>query len=225
MPIYATLLLLVIAGPLLVSSLTVYRFNWLRGFWSVTLVALPFLLWDIWFTAYGYWGFNQAYLLGWRVFTLPLEEVLFFWIVPLACLFLYQSVKRAKWQTGVPKYLPKIMFLLIGVLSLILATRYTKPYTVLVAVVTLVCLLTTFKAKWWSTFVATLPLLVLCFIAVNGILTFGIPQLSPEPIVWYSDVAISTIRLGSIPIEDFLYAFTLIALSISIYEYKYTTKQ
>ena len=44
--------------------------------------AIPFILWDIYFTYLGVWGFNPKYHSGILVINLPLEEILFFIIIP-----------------------------------------------------------------------------------------------------------------------------------------------
>ena len=43
-----------------------------------TLVAIPFILWDVLFTHMGVWWFDTSYTLGLTIFGLPLEEWLFF---------------------------------------------------------------------------------------------------------------------------------------------------
>ena len=45
---------------------------------SVFAVAIPFLIWDEFFTINDVWGFNPTYLQGLYLGSLPLEEVLFF---------------------------------------------------------------------------------------------------------------------------------------------------
>lgn len=52
-----------------------------------------------------------------------------------------------------------------------------------------------------------------CFkILVNGYLTW-------RPIVLYGDRYFSTVRLATIPIEDFMYGFSLVTLSVIFWEY------
>ena len=49
---------------------------------AVFAVAIPFLIWDQYFTINGVWGFNESYLQGIFIGSLPLEEVLFFFVIP-----------------------------------------------------------------------------------------------------------------------------------------------
>src|SRR5690554_1987727 len=63
-------------------------FKWL--FLSIAIVGIPFVVWDIIFTANGIWGFNDRYLSGIELFGLPLGEYLFFITVPFSCVFIYR---------------------------------------------------------------------------------------------------------------------------------------
>ena len=53
-------------------------------------MMLLFIPWDIWFTDIGVWWFRDDYITGWKIFLLPIEEWLFFIVVPYACIFIYE---------------------------------------------------------------------------------------------------------------------------------------
>jgi lycopene cyclase domain-containing protein len=177
------------------------------------LAALPFLVWDAWFTSHGVWGFNQTYVLGIDLFGLPLEEVLFFFCVPFASLYIYQALARIA-ALGKPSALARAVWALAAFSFLAAAAFHAdRAYTLTV------CLAAAAAAgalAWrnpaWSALLlsATLAQYV-PFLLVNGVLT-GLP------VVVYSPAAIVGLRIGSIPAEDFLYSFILLALPVTFYE-------
>ncbi len=82
---------------------------------AVFTIAIPFLIWDQYFTINGVWGFNETYLQGFFIGSLPLEEVLFFFLIPYCCVFIYE-VLIAYFPNASLNKLTKI-FSLIFVLS------------------------------------------------------------------------------------------------------------
>lgn len=92
---YLSVLALVLLVPLVLSF---HPKNYLKGdikkaLLSVTLVSIPWLIWDIWATQRGHWAFNYNYNLGIKIINLPFEEYLFFLVVPYACLFLWATFR------------------------------------------------------------------------------------------------------------------------------------
>jgi lycopene cyclase domain-containing protein len=59
---------------------------------AMALVAIPFLVWDVLVTAAGHWSFSPRYILGVTIINLPIEEVLFFVVVPLASILVWETV-------------------------------------------------------------------------------------------------------------------------------------
>ena len=49
--------------------------------------ALPYIIWDLIFTEMGVWGFDKLYTSEFYIYNLPIEEILFFLIIPFCCLF------------------------------------------------------------------------------------------------------------------------------------------
>jgi lycopene cyclase domain-containing protein len=83
---------LVATAPLEFIGSGVYR-RPRRSLIAVVLVAVPFLGWDILATAHGVWRFDPRQVIGFTVpGGLPIEEVLFFVVIPLCGLLTYEGV-------------------------------------------------------------------------------------------------------------------------------------
>jgi lycopene cyclase domain-containing protein len=65
----------------------------LRLIAALFIPAFIYIVWDILATKAGHWSFNQKYITGIFIFNLPLEEILFFLVIPFCSLFLWESVK------------------------------------------------------------------------------------------------------------------------------------
>lgn len=92
---YFILLAICAAGPAFLSfsrKLTFYKYP-ARLILSITIPFIVFVLWDFWATARGHWGFNPLYVIGVKLFNLPVEEVLFFVVIPFCALFTWETVK------------------------------------------------------------------------------------------------------------------------------------
>ena len=74
-----------------------------RAVLSILPTALVFLIWDYYAVAKGHWWFDEEQVVG--IFApgrIPLEEFLFFLVVPLAALMTIEAVrtKRPNWKFG-----------------------------------------------------------------------------------------------------------------------------
>ena len=91
---YVAMLVFCLAGtlPLVpVFGLAVFR-QPARLLLTIVLAGSPFLVWDLYATRAGHWRFDAAQTLPWRVARLPLEEVAFFVVIPLASVLTYEAV-------------------------------------------------------------------------------------------------------------------------------------
>ena len=183
------------------------------------LSAAIFIVWDINFTRMGIWGFNSNYITGAYLFNLPIEEILFFFCIPFACVFTYHCLNlffNIHWRSGTEHY-----FVLVSSSILLIAGIYfhARLYTasIFISLSILLLFLKYFaKISWLAKLVTIYPILLIPFLIVNGILTgSGLEQ----PVVWYNNAENSGIRLLTIPVEDFFYGFELIILNIFFYEY------
>lgn len=74
----------------------------LRRLGLVLLCAgLPFVAWDLAAVRAGHWWFDESLTLGVELASLPLEEVLFFVVVPLASVMTLEAVRSVRgWTVG-----------------------------------------------------------------------------------------------------------------------------
>ena len=189
-----------------------------KAFIAAAIVAVPFLIWDEIFTRAGFWGFNPDYLSGIYFGSLPLEEVLFFFTIPIACTFIYAVINNWFPTNALAAKEKRITSGLFIFLIPLVIIHHEFWYTV-----TTFSLLAIFLGylRWYQEtpymhFIYRAYLVCLIpFCIVNGILTGSMIN---APVVWYNENAFTSIRLGTIPFEDFLYAFLLILANIVVIE-------
>jgi len=218
---YLILNLICIGFPLILSfdKNVAYYKKWKYVIFAIVFNAFIFIPWDIYFTRLGFWGFNSQYIVGNDLFDLPLEEVLFFVTVPFACIFIYECVKFYLMKI-VHKLDMKLSWMYLLVFNAITITfitvNYEKYYTLVAVTVTLV--VANFCVFYFRKYVAItiVSFVIICipFLLVNSALT---GSFSEAPIVWYNPEAISEIRFGTIPIEDFYYNLLLVISSFFFY--------
>lgn len=185
---------------------------------AITITAILFITWDALFTKLGVWGFNPRYTMGIDVLGLPVEEILFFFCIPYACLFTYFALNNLIEKDRLLPYHEIISSLLIILLLVFGSYFIDKLYTGTAFVLTglfLAFVLLKLRARFMGRFYLAFAVLVIPFLIVNGILTGSFIE---EPVVWYNNEENMGIRLGTIPPEDLVYAMLMILLSVTIWE-------
>ncbi|MEM9417369.1 MAG: lycopene cyclase domain-containing protein [Bacteroidota bacterium] len=217
---YLLLDLLTISIPLLRSfepRIAFYK-QWTAWLPAILLTGTFFIVWDVWFTHWQIWGFNERYLLGIYCWGLPLEEWLFFVAVPYACLFLYETIQllvKRNWLAPYQKLLTGLLILgLVGVGIMHRGQAYTATTCGLTAAF-LGFHYFYVRRPYLSQFYMAYLVMLIPFFIVNGILTGSWIE---EPVVWYNDQANLGIRWGTIPIEDVGYGFLLILMNLTLYK-------
>ena len=184
---------------------------------SLSLIGFFFIIWDIYFTKIGVWGFDKTHHSSIMLSNLPLEEVLFFFVIPFVCVFTYFVLLEKK---VLNLNINTIFLKLICILLIVLAVLFFKnAYTVSVLILTILILLYIiyYRPDWIGYFFSMYLIIhIFPFLLVNGVLTGYITDLPP---VWYDSNNIIGVRLGTIPVEDFLYSFILLFLNTSLFEY------
>lgn len=198
--------------PFLYSFQRKMRFiqYWKSVFLAISIVAIPFLIWDVWFTNMGVWGFNSAYLLGPKIANLPFEEVLFFFCIPYASIFTHYALLHFFPKLALSKQVTKwITVILLFITVLVLFFNYDKWYTFVNFSVFVVILSYAFVTKNSSlnSFYLTFLVVLIPFFIVNGLLTGSFIE---EQVVWYNNAENLGIRLGTVPVEDIFYAFSML---------------
>lgn len=92
---YAAMLLFCLAATL--PLIAILRLDVLRSplrlLGAILLGGGPFLVWDLVATWSGQWWFDGAQTLPWRLGDLPLEEIAFFVVIPLASIITLEAVR------------------------------------------------------------------------------------------------------------------------------------
>lgn len=208
--------IIVLSGPLFFGIMRRFYFinRWPYAFFSIVIAATPFIIWDILVTG-RHWFFNANYVLNLRLGSLPLEEWLFFFTVPFACLFTWEMIIRylpgGKIRSG--KRLHYLIFILpvAGLTFFYMGKEYTGMVILFLALVlyldrVLETDLVSKKHFYWYVLITS----IFTFI-FNGYLT-------ARPVVLYGEAYQLGWRVITIPVEDFGYGFSLIFLCTVIYE-------
>ncbi|WP_339709105.1 lycopene cyclase domain-containing protein [uncultured Kriegella sp.] len=183
---------------------------------STMLIFIP---WDTIFTANGFWGFNEAYYLNYRILGLPIEEWLFFICIPYACIFTYYALLYYFPNMGFSEHTTKIITLLLAFLFVVLGIAYhDRWYTFTVSLYALFCTLAVLKwnPRLLARFYPVFLVILLPFFLINGTLT---GSFIADEVVWYNNDENIGFRLFTIPVEDTIYAFALLVTNIFLVEF------
>jgi lycopene cyclase domain-containing protein len=219
MPIYFYVLLVSIIVPLWFTIFKIdFIKNWKNFGISTTLIAVVFIIWDVIFTNVEIWGFNDKYCLGIYFLKIPLEEWLFFLIIPFCSLFthfaFFYAFPNLRLNRKTTLY---VSVLLIALSTILIVTNLSKAYTVVNFSFLLIVLLfgIIYNLKLLQQFYMSFLIILIPFFIVNGILTGAITD---TPIVWYNHLENLGIRLHTIPVEDIGYAFSMLFGNLMIFE-------
>jgi lycopene cyclase domain-containing protein len=208
--------LTVLSGPLIFGSTRYFYFHdrIKETCLAILLALIPFIIWDIGVAGI-HWYYNSSYIMGIQFLGLPLEEWLFFFTVPYACLFTWEMITRRIKKTNLVKKYAILLIALFFIIASLIFLIYGKIYTGF-ALSTL-ALVAVYDQQFGSgilnhgrtyLFIAVVILFTLVF---NGYLT-------GRPIVLYDEQYQLGIRLITTPIEDFGFGLGLVLLAVSLYE-------
>ena len=186
---------------------------------ALLTTSILFIIWDEIFTREKIWGFNDQYLTGIFLGSLPLEEILFFICIPYASVFTYFVLNHIIEKDHLFPHQELISSVLIVLLLIAGIYNIDKWYTG-ITFITLALFLAyqmlKLKPRYMGRFYFAYAVLIIPFLIVNGILT---GTFIDESVVWYNNSHTLGMRVGTIPLEDFFYALLLILMNIAIIEW------
>ena len=192
--------------------------TWRAFFPAVIITAVFFLVWDEYFTRLGVWGFNDRYVLGIYFGHLPLEELLFFFCIPYACVYTYHCLDlfiKREFSMFVEKAITNVFIVVFLAVCVLLYHQTYTLFAFLTSALLLILAKYVLKVKWLTKFYIIYGVLLFPFLIVNGVLTgTGID----EPVVWYNEAEIIGFRILTIPFEDVFYGMAMVLMNMLIYK-------
>ncbi|MBD3250047.1 MAG: lycopene cyclase domain-containing protein [Candidatus Pacebacteria bacterium] len=179
---------------------------------SILAIGLPYVIWDQ-LVAEKWWWFNRTYILGWYWGKLPLEEVLFFLIVPWSCLVIWVNLKQL--VKGGVSWPIEWLLIVFGILAAFGFYSRELVYSLTVSLLLVGFGLVSLLGKKWLRSQATLiflGLVVILTLVFNGYLT-------ARPIVIYNSDVMINWRIGTVPFEDVVYGLVLVGGVVRVYEW------
>lgn len=208
-----------LAGPLALSfdkKVAFYK-NWKYLFPGLLFTALVFITWDVYFTAWGVWSFNEMYNTGLKLGNLPVEEILFFLVIPYDCVFIYECIRvyyPGLNNNPVASWFLQLLAIILFITGII---HYDRLYTSRTFLFTAIFIGFIFIGRKYGKrfhalyFLVSFLIILIPFLLVNGVLTV-------LPVIEYNDAENLGIRIFTIPIEDTVYGMLMVMINVVIYE-------
>lgn len=185
---------------------------------AILPVAAFFIIWDVFFTQKGVWGFNHDYLSGIYLANLPVEEWLFFFTVPFACVFIYECLNfyiKKDLLKAISPWVTKILIVLFFGVGIWKFWHMYTATTFLLAGGFLLYHQLFEEGYYRSRFYLSYLVVWIPFLLVNGVLTGGY---TAEPVVIYNPEEYLGIRVTSIPLDDSVYNFLMLFMIVTLFE-------
>ncbi len=181
---------------------------------SSIIVAITCTM-SVFLTHYGIIGVNQDFTLGLFIFSIPIEEILFYFSFSFFVIFIYELSKLWYKQRGF-KILNHSIRIIIALFMLYIVCTDTSGYYT----ITVLCLTTASIIAWGifgnlNKIGITIILCILPYIITRLIL---IGELGSSFPIWHDESQQHSIQIGTLPLEEILDGFSLIVASIVTFE-------
>lgn len=217
--LYLGILIISIFLPLLYSFDKRFSFykKWKGLFIGILIMMSIFITWDIVFTKHQIWWFHKDYITGFKISSLPIEEWMFFIIIPYCCLFIYEALKYFFKKDHLAQYSKPIFYSLGFILLISSIFIIGKTYTFTILILSgIACMLQAYyNPKWSGRFLSMFLVSLIPFFWFNGTLT---GMFTANPVVNYDSNEIINLRLFTIPIEDVVYNLLMLLVVTAVFE-------
>jgi len=190
---------------------------------SILIVGISYIFWDYLVTARGDWWFNKEFLIGIEIFGLPIEEILFFVVVPFACIFIYENLEFFIKDKKIP--FNRWFYLIIAAIFFVVGILFRhQDYTILamfscslffILAPTLYPKILESRNFWLYIILSFVPFIIFNYLLTSQVIVYY----SPEAIwggtveqLWFG-------RFITIPFEDFFYNFSMLSFYLMVYVY------
>jgi len=181
----------------------------------ILIASIPFVIWDILFSTGGIWGFNSNYITGIKIQSFPLEEILWFPVIGICSLFVYELLTHSGAALNHKAF--KNWLWITIICSIVVSVYYReRMYTGFSSWSVVFMGFIFWKYDLSGLFARVLRSFMVLLIPMflfDGILT---GMFTKEGLVIYNLEECTGVRMVSIPIEDFLFGFSFILLIIFI---------
>ena len=176
-----------------------------------------FVPWDVWFTHQGVWWFNNDYTSGLRIFLLPIEEWLFFILIPFACFFIYEVLNYFIKKDVLNGFARPFLFH-FSIVLIVASFFYSDklyPFVTFLSTAIIGLITVYFKPIWLGRFLLMYFVSLIPFLLVNGVLTGSFIE---NPVVNYNPEELIGLRILTIPIEDSVYNLMMLLIVMWVYK-------
>ncbi len=178
--------------------------------------AIIFIIWDIRFTELGIWRFNPEYVLGITFKNIPVEEGLFFFVVPFFSVYIYEILENRFERFNKPNIFVAISLILLIVSGFVAYIYRRNLYTFFTFFLLTIYLgYTIFRnnfKKNYPNFYLSFLFALIPFLLLRGILT-------ALPVITFDSEHLLNVQIFTVPVEDLGYFFLLHLMNITIFEY------
>lgn len=209
--------LIIFFSPIFASLFYPTKINYptnLQALFSILISSLIFIFYDNKVTN-KWWRFNKKYILGLKIFRLPIEEILFFFSVSFSSLTIWLNLKNFS-NLSIKNSSFTLFYIIIFILYHLLYLKTKKPYPKFVNFFYLFIFI--FDILFKTNLVFSLNFLIFTIIILLLTLIFNF-YLTKRPVVIYDEKIKSGIKITSIPVEDILYGINFIYLTTLLFEF------